>query len=165
MPRRFSPPEWTTKFSLEGDDASPAERSFAVKFNWAVQGGKHEQVNITQSQQDKRTPSEDQPWTIDSGSPAGLPGRPLATPGGYLGFGRRLSLLPYFASGMMSLSASPGTGGTEATRARELVDQRIRQETPPEEFIVVESQRSTADQDDYAAFVDDLVRQLRASVK
>jgi uncharacterized membrane protein YdfJ with MMPL/SSD domain len=68
----------------------------------------------------------------------------------------------YFAAGMMTLTASPSTAGTEATRAEELIDQRLRQETPPEEFIVVESLTATAGEGAYAAFVDSLVGGLRA---
>jgi RND superfamily putative drug exporter len=68
----------------------------------------------------------------------------------------------FFAAGMMNLTASPGTRGTEATKAKDLIDQRIRQETPPEEFIVIESQTTTADEEAYSAFVDGLVSQLRS---
>ncbi len=67
----------------------------------------------------------------------------------------------YFAAGTMSLTASPGAAGTEATKARALIDQRLRQQTPPEEFIVVESRTATAGQDAYGAFVDSLVTGLR----
>jgi len=73
-----------------------------------------------------------------------------------------LLAVAYFAAGAMSLTASPGTAGTEATKAKELIDQRLRQQTPPEEFIVVESQAMTADEEAYAAFVDSLVGDLRA---
>ena len=68
----------------------------------------------------------------------------------------------YFAAGLMNLTPSPGTAGTDATRAKDLIDQRLRQQTPPEEFIVVESQATTADAAAYASFVDALVRDLRA---
>jgi uncharacterized membrane protein YdfJ with MMPL/SSD domain len=63
---------------------------------------------------------------------------------------------------MMSLTPSPETKGTEATKARDLIDQRIRQETPPEEFIVIESQTATAGDETYSAFVDGLVIEVRA---
>jgi RND superfamily putative drug exporter len=78
-----------------------------------------------------------------------------------LGLWVALVAVAYFAAGAMSLTASPGTAGTEATRASELIDQRLRQETPPEEFIVVESAAATADEEAYAAFVDALVSDLR----
>jgi RND superfamily putative drug exporter len=73
-----------------------------------------------------------------------------------------LLAVAYFAAGTMNLSASPGTAGTEATTARDLVDQRLRQQTPPEEFIVVESQATTAGEETYSSFVDSLVSDLRA---
>jgi RND superfamily putative drug exporter len=79
-----------------------------------------------------------------------------------LGLWAALIAIAFFAAGMMNLTASPGTKGTEATKARELIDQRIRQETPPEEFIVIESQATTAGEAAYAAFVDGLVGKLRA---
>jgi RND superfamily putative drug exporter len=69
--------------------------------------------------------------------------------------------LAFFASGTMSLTPTPGTSGTEATRAKDLIDQRIRQETPPEEFIVVESQRTTASDEAYSVFIDAFVGRLR----
>jgi RND superfamily putative drug exporter len=79
-----------------------------------------------------------------------------------LGLWVAIVALTFFAAGTMSLTASPGTAGTEATRAKELIDERIRQETPPEEFIVVESQTTTANEEAYMAFVDGLVTRLRA---
>ncbi len=68
----------------------------------------------------------------------------------------------YLAAGTMSLTASPRAAGTEATKARALIDQRLRQQTPPEEFIVVESPTANAGEDAYGAFVDSLVASLRA---
>jgi putative drug exporter of the RND superfamily len=79
-----------------------------------------------------------------------------------LGLWMVLLAMAYFAGGSMNLSANPGTAGTEATRARALIDQRLRQETPPEEYIVVESKVATADEETYQAFVASLVRDLRA---
>ena len=73
-----------------------------------------------------------------------------------------LLAVAYFAAGTMSFAASPSTAGTEATKAKDLIDQRLRQQTPPEEFIVVESQAMTADDEAYAAFVDSLVGNLRS---
>jgi RND superfamily putative drug exporter len=62
----------------------------------------------------------------------------------------------------MDLTASPGTAGTEATKAKDLIDERIREETPPEEFIVIESQSAIANEESYSRFVDSLVGELRA---
>jgi RND superfamily putative drug exporter len=79
-----------------------------------------------------------------------------------LGLWVALLAVAYFAAGAMNLTASPGTAGTEATRAKGLIDQRLRQQTPPEEFLVVESQATTADEEAYSTFVDSLVSHLRA---
>ncbi len=79
-----------------------------------------------------------------------------------LGLWVALLAVAYFAAGAMNLTASPGTAGTEATKAKGLIDQRLRQQTPPEEFLVVESQATTADEEAYSAFVDSLVSDLRA---
>ncbi len=77
-----------------------------------------------------------------------------------LGLWAVLLVVAYFAAGTMNLAVSPGTAGTEATRAKGLIDQRLRQETPPEEFIVVESRLTTAGQEPYQSFVDSLVAEL-----
>ena len=79
-----------------------------------------------------------------------------------LGLWVALIAVAYFAASMMSLSASPDTAGTESTRAQDLIDERLRQETPPEEFIVVESPSRTAGDPAYLAFVASLVSDLRA---
>ena len=79
-----------------------------------------------------------------------------------LGLWGVLLAVAYFSAGTMNLAASPGTAGTEATKADALIEARLRQETPPEEFIVVESQSTTASEQSYAAFVDMLVSELRA---
>jgi uncharacterized membrane protein YdfJ with MMPL/SSD domain len=79
-----------------------------------------------------------------------------------LGLWAVLLAVAYFAAGAMNLTASPGTAGTDATRAKDLIDQRLRQQTPPEEFIVVESQAMTAGDEAYSAFVDSLLGDLRA---
>jgi RND superfamily putative drug exporter len=73
-----------------------------------------------------------------------------------------LVAVAFVAAGAMDLTASPGTAGTEATKAKDLIDERIRQETPPEEFIVIESQSATANEESYSRFVDSLVGELRA---
>jgi RND superfamily putative drug exporter len=72
-----------------------------------------------------------------------------------------LIAVAYFAASMMNLSASPATAGTESTRAQDLIDQRLRHDTPPEEFIVVESPSLTAGDPAFSAFVATLVRDLR----
>lgn len=78
-----------------------------------------------------------------------------------LGFWVVLLAVAYFAAGAMNLTASPSTAGTESTRAKDLIDQRLRQQTPPEEFIVVESPAMTAGDAAYSTFVDALTGQLR----
>jgi RND superfamily putative drug exporter len=72
-----------------------------------------------------------------------------------------LIAVAYFAAGMMNLTANPGTAGTESKTASDLIDQRLRHDTPPEEFIVVESATATAQDPAYAAFVDSLVGDLQ----
>jgi len=73
-----------------------------------------------------------------------------------------LVAVAYFAAGMMSLTASPATAGTESKKAEELIEQRLRQQTQPEEFIVVESPDATAAEEKYTAFIDALISDLRA---
>lgn len=72
-----------------------------------------------------------------------------------------LIVVAYVAAGSMNLVASPGTAGTESTRARDLIEDRLRQDTPPEEFIVIESSSWTADDAAYEAFVDGFVAEIR----
>jgi RND superfamily putative drug exporter len=79
-----------------------------------------------------------------------------------LGLWAALIAASFFAAGTMSLEPSPDTAGTEATRASDLIKERLRPNTPPEEFIVVESQTLTAADDAFAAFVDSLLADLRA---
>ena len=71
----------------------------------------------------------------------------------------------YFAAGTMSLTANPGTAGTESKTAADLIDQRLRTQTPPEEYIVVESPTMTSSDAAYAAFVDALLPACAASRK
>ncbi len=78
-----------------------------------------------------------------------------------LGLWAVLLVVAYFAAGTMNLTASPDTAGTESTEANELINERLRQRTPPEEFLVVESQTATADEEAYSRFVDTLVSDLR----
>src|SRR5262245_23490505 len=73
-----------------------------------------------------------------------------------------LLAVAYFAAGMMNLSPSPDTAGTEATRASDLIEERLRTETAPEEYIVVESGTGTTDDAAYTAFVSRLVADLRS---
>jgi RND superfamily putative drug exporter len=78
-----------------------------------------------------------------------------------LGFWVVLIAAAFFAAGAMDLAASPGTAGTEATKAKDLIDQRLREQTPPEEYVVVESSTVTADQAEFGAFVDGLLGEVR----
>jgi RND superfamily putative drug exporter len=73
-----------------------------------------------------------------------------------------LVAVAYFAASTMNLTANPSTAGTESTLAKDLIEQRLRAQTQPEEYIVVESTTATADQPAYAAYVDGLVGDLRA---
>ena len=65
------------------------------------------------------------------------------------------------ASGTMSMAANPATAGTEATKAKQLIDSRLRGQTPPKEFLVVESQTTTTADAAFSGFVDSLVGELR----
>ncbi len=49
-----------------------------------------------------------------------------------------LVVAAFGANQAMDLVAEPATGGTEATKAMDLIDDRLRGETPPEEFLIVE---------------------------
>src|SRR3990172_6381063 len=79
-----------------------------------------------------------------------------------LGLWVLLVVAAFGASGAMNISSETATAGTEATRAKDLIRERLRQETPPEEFLIVESQTATADQAAFSHFVDSLVSDLRA---
>jgi RND superfamily putative drug exporter len=79
-----------------------------------------------------------------------------------LGLWAVLLVAAFAAAGTMKLAASPSTSGTEATRAKDLIDQRLRADTPPQEFIVIESQTAKADQEAYGQFVDSFVASLRS---
>jgi len=79
-----------------------------------------------------------------------------------LGLWAALLVVAYFAAGTMKLSMNGDTAGTEATKAAQLIERRLRTETPAEEYVVVESGSMTADDARYGAFVDALVRDLRA---
>ncbi|HQW50898.1 MAG TPA: MMPL family transporter, partial [Tepidiformaceae bacterium] len=78
-----------------------------------------------------------------------------------LGLWVAIIALAYLSAGTMTLSASPGTAGTDATRADGLIKERLRPETAPEEFIVVESESATANDEAFGAYVDELVSGLR----
>jgi RND superfamily putative drug exporter len=73
-----------------------------------------------------------------------------------------LLVAAYGASNAMDLASNTATAGTEATKAMDLIDDRLRGETPPEEFLIVESQTATADESAFSGFVDSLVGDLRA---
>ncbi|MEE9184132.1 MAG: MMPL family transporter, partial [Acidimicrobiia bacterium] len=62
----------------------------------------------------------------------------------------------------MDLASETATVGTEATKAMDLIDDRLRGETPPEEFLIVESQTATTDEAAFSGFVDSLVTDLLA---
>jgi RND superfamily putative drug exporter len=68
----------------------------------------------------------------------------------------------FAVSGQMDLSGDTATAGTEATKAEDLIKNRLREETPPEEFLIIESQTAAADEPAFAGFVDSLVSDLRA---
>ncbi len=72
-----------------------------------------------------------------------------------------LIAVAYFASQSMNLTPSPSTAGTESTKAKDLIDNRLRPDTPAEEFVVFESQSATADQPAYGAAVDSFVGDAR----
>ena len=73
-----------------------------------------------------------------------------------------LLVAAYGASTTMDLAGDPATVGTEATKAEDLIADRLRGETPPEEFVIVESQTATADEAAFSGFVDSLVADLLA---
>jgi RND superfamily putative drug exporter len=73
-----------------------------------------------------------------------------------------LVVAAFGASGAMNISSETATAGTEATRAMDLIEERLREEMPPEEFLVVESQTATADEAAFSGFVDSVVSGLRA---
>ena len=72
-----------------------------------------------------------------------------------------LLVAAFLVSGTMNLTSNPETRGTEATKAAALIDERLRQQTPPEEFLVIESEAATADEGEYSEFVNSLVSELR----
>ena len=73
-----------------------------------------------------------------------------------------LLVAAFGASNAMDLSSETATAGTEATKAMDLIDDRLRGVTPPEEFLIVESPTATADEAAFSGFVDSLVSDLRA---
>ena len=91
-----------------------------------------------------------------------LAGAAAIHPWRVLGLWAGLLVVAYFAAGTMNLAASPSTDGSDATKAKELIDQRLRKETHPEEYIVVESPLATVADDTYSAFVDSLLADLRS---
>ena len=73
-----------------------------------------------------------------------------------------LVVAAFGAAGAMNVSSDTAAAGTEATRAKDLIEKRLREQTPPEEFIIIESQNATADEAVFSGFVDTLVRDLEA---
>ncbi len=79
-----------------------------------------------------------------------------------LGLWAVLLVAAFAASNAMDLSSETATVGTEATKAMDLIDDRLRGETPPEEFLIVESRTMTTDEAAFSGFVDSLVSDLLA---
>jgi RND superfamily putative drug exporter len=73
-----------------------------------------------------------------------------------------LLVVAFGAAGVMKASSDTATAGTEATTAQDLIKERLREQTQPEEFIIVESQNTTTDEAAFAGFVDSLVADLEA---
>jgi RND superfamily putative drug exporter len=73
-----------------------------------------------------------------------------------------LAVAAFGASSAMNLAPEPETAGTEATKAAQLIHDRLREQTPPEEYLVVESQTATVDGAAFSGFVDSLASDLRA---
>jgi putative drug exporter of the RND superfamily len=73
-----------------------------------------------------------------------------------------LVVIAFAASGAMKASSDTATAGTEATTAKNLIEERLREQTPPEEFIIVESATITAEEAAFAGFIDSLVADLEA---
>jgi len=73
-----------------------------------------------------------------------------------------LVVVAFGAAGAMKASSNTATAGTEATTAENLIEERLRAQTQPEEFIIVESPTTTADEAAFAGFVDSLVADLEA---
>jgi RND superfamily putative drug exporter len=63
----------------------------------------------------------------------------------------------------MSVASQTGPAGVEATTADDLIKERLRQQTAPEEFIIVESRTATASDQSFQAFVDSLVTDIAAT--
>jgi RND superfamily putative drug exporter len=100
-----------------------------------------------------------------------------ATPSGFTGrIARAAALHPWRAfgawvalvavafgvSGFMNVSSQTGPAGVEATTADNMIKERLREQTAPEEFIIVESPTLTTDDPAFAAFVDTLAGDLDA---
>ena len=79
-----------------------------------------------------------------------------------LGLWAVLLVVAFGASTTMDLTSDTSTAGTEASKAEGLIKDRLRGETPPEEFIIVESPTATADEAAFSGFVNSLVSDLRA---
>ncbi len=73
-----------------------------------------------------------------------------------------LVVVAFGAAGAMSSSSDTATAGTEATTAKDLIKERLRGQTQPEEFIIVESETTTIDEAAFARSVDSLIGDLRA---
>jgi RND superfamily putative drug exporter len=73
-----------------------------------------------------------------------------------------LVVVAFGVSGAMKATSQTDTVGTEATKSHDLIKERLRAETPPEEFIIVESATTTANDPAFGSFVDSLVTDLQA---
>jgi len=73
-----------------------------------------------------------------------------------------LMVAAFGAGSAANLSNETMTAGTEATRAETLIKERLRFQTQPEEYVVVESPSATAADPAFAGFVDQLAGRLRA---
>lgn len=79
-----------------------------------------------------------------------------------LGVWLLLVVAAFGVSSTMHFTNDSAAAGTEASTADDLIEHRLRAETQPEEFIIVESADKTADDVGFAGFVDSLTGQLQS---
>jgi RND superfamily putative drug exporter len=77
-----------------------------------------------------------------------------------LGLWTLMVALAFGVSGLMNASSDSATAGTSATKAEDLIKERLREQTAPEEFIIIESPTATVDEAEFAGFVDAFVADL-----
>jgi RND superfamily putative drug exporter len=68
----------------------------------------------------------------------------------------------FAAASTLTISNETDIRGTESKTATDLINERLREETPPEEFVIVESETLTADAVEFGTFVDSLASDLGA---